>query len=129
MQKVKANLAGLVVLAVLIALVSLLVPEAEVSKPLWLFAYAGLGVCALFIWHHKRAPSHPAQWLFLTACCLMGAAAWFGLTRAVAHLAFGADEPGLSRFFDIGVALMIAPGLAFVAFAGWIRALILSILK
>lgn len=127
MQKVKANLAGLAVLAVLIALVSLLVPETEVSKPLWLVAYAVLVVCALFIWHHKRAPVHPTQWLVLAVYCLVGAAAWYGFSRAVAHLAFGPGEPGLSRFFDIGVALMIAPGLAFVAFAGWIRALVLNV--
>ena len=125
MQEMKTNLAGLSVLAILVALTSLLLLSTEVAKPLWFFVYVTWAACALFVWHHKRAPNRPTQWLLLTGCSVAGAALWFGFARLVSHLAFGVTEPGLSKFFDAGVALMIAPGLAFIALAGWARALLM----
>lgn len=126
MQKLRADLAGLGVLAILVTLASLLVPSADVPKPIWVFAYGVWVVCALFVWHHKLAPVRAGRWLFLTAASIVGAALWFGFASLVSRLVLGTDEPGLSRFFDAGVALMIAPGLAFIALAGWVRALLLT---
>lgn len=126
MQKLTANLIGLGVLAGLVALASLLVASVEVAKPIWVFAYGIWVVCALFVWQHKLAPDRPVQWLLLTAASVVGAALWFGFASLVSRFVFGTSEPGLSRFFDAGVALMIAPGLAFIALAGWVRALFLT---
>ncbi|UVH56089.1 hypothetical protein NWF24_25060 [Variovorax paradoxus] len=126
MQKMKANLVGLVVLSILVAITSLLVPSTEVAKPMWIFAYALWVVCALFVWHHKLAPDQPRRWLLMAVGSVAGAALWFGFANLVSRIAFGVDEPGLSRLFDVGVALMIAPGLAFIAIAGWARALFMA---
>jgi hypothetical protein len=122
----KADLVGLVMLGVLVAVASLLVPSSEIARPLWLFIFAVWGVCALFVWHHKLAPDQPRRWLLMAAGSIAGAALWFGFARLASRLAFGVHEPGLSGFFDAGIALMIAPGLAFIAIGGWVRALFVN---
>lgn len=126
MQKLRADLVGLGVLAGLVALASSLVPSAGVPKPIWVFTYGMWVVCALFVWHHKLAPARAVRWLFLTAASVICAALWFGFASLVSRLMLGINEPGLSKVFDAGVALMIAPGLAFIALAGWVRALLLT---
>lgn len=126
MQKLRADLVSLGVLAGLVTLASLLVSGADVPKPIWVFAYGVWVVCALFVWYHKLAPARAVRWLFLTAASVICAALWFGFASLMSRLIFGFNEPGLSRVFDAGVALMIAPGLAFIALAGWVRALLLT---
>jgi hypothetical protein len=126
MQRLRADLVGLGILAGLVALASLLVSGADVPKPFWVFAYGVWVVSALFVWHHKLAPARAVRWLFLTVASVICAVLWFGFASLVSRLMFGTNEPELSTVFDAGVALMIAPGLAFIALAGWVRALLLT---
>ena len=126
MREMKANLIGLLALAILVAVTSLLVPSLDVAKPMWLFAYVLWVVCALFVWHHRLAPVKPGKWLLAAIGSVVAAILWFGSARLVARLALGDGGSGLSRFFDLGVALMIAPGVAFIALAGWVRCMFLA---
>jgi hypothetical protein len=126
MQRLRADLVGLGILTGLVALASLLVSGADVPKPIWVFAYGVWVVSALFVWHDKLAPARAVRWLFLTAASVICAVLWFGFASLVSRLMFGTNEPELSPVFDAGVALMIAPSLAFTALAGWVRALLLT---
>ena len=119
-----ADFFGLTVLAALVALMSLYVPSSEVPGVLWVFIYMIWAAFAYFIWHHRRAPERAARWLILAALSVIGAALWFGMATLAAHLSFGSNEPGLSKVFDMTVTLIIAPGLTFIALAGWVRALV-----
>lgn len=123
MQNVKANLVGVAIGAVPIAVISLFVPNAEVPKPTWFFAFVLWVACALFAWNHKLAPVKPRGWLLMSLASIPAAGLWFGIARGASHLVFGEGESGLSAFFDVGVALMLAPGLTSIAFAGWARTL------
>ncbi|MFJ2986827.1 hypothetical protein ACIPF8_03095 [Collimonas sp. NPDC087041] len=119
-----ANIIGLVILAALMTLMSLYVPGSEVPGVFWVFIYVIWAAFAYFIWHHRKAPESATRWLILAALSVIGAALWFGIATLIAHLSFGGNEPGLSKIFDVTVALIIAPGLTFIALAGWVRALV-----
>jgi hypothetical protein len=93
---------------------------------MWLFIYILWVVCAMFVWNHKLAPGKPKEWLLLVIGSIVTAVLWFVLARFASKLVFIKDESELSRLFDLGVALMIAPGLASIALAGWIRCLLLN---
>jgi hypothetical protein len=41
----------------------------------------------------------------------------------ILYFIFRSNEPDLSKFIDAVLALMFAPGLTFIAIAGWVRAL------
>lgn len=119
-----ADAIGLAVLAVLVSLVSLFVPSVEVPEVLWAFIYVMWAACALFVWRHQKAPERATRWLLLAVASVIGAPIWYGVAVLVARLAFGSNEPELSKTFDILVTLIMAPGLTFIAITGWVRALV-----
>jgi len=98
------------------------------AKPLK--SYEATAVCTLLHsgsqFSNTPVSGVQVRWLFLTAASVICAALWFGFASLMSRLIFGFNEPGLSRVFDAGVALMIAPGLAFIPLAGWVRALLLT---
>ncbi|WP_174929790.1 hypothetical protein [Burkholderia lata] len=116
------DITGLIVQAVLVAVLSMFVPPAEIPRPLWVPIYAAWAVCAIFIWRKVEPTNKP--WLLIGLYSVGGAAIWYAVTRAISRWIFGSVEAELSQVFDLLVALAISPGLTFVAIAGWARALI-----
>lgn len=121
-----ADMIGLIALAALVGIVSLFVPGSDVPLMMWMFIYMMWVVCALFVWHHRSAPSKPRTWLVLALCSVVGAPIWYGVAALTALIFFNGSEPGLSKSFDLIMTLIFAPGLTFIALTGWIRALTLA---
>lgn len=121
-----ADMIGLIALAALVGLVSFFVPGSDVPLMMWMFVYIMWGVCALFIWHRRRAPTKPQTWLVLALCSVVGAPIWYGVAALAAFMFFDGSELGLSKTFDLIMTLIFAPGLTFIALTGWIRALTLA---
>ncbi|NVD70513.1 hypothetical protein HUX88_08065 [Duganella sp. BJB1802] len=118
-----ADTIGLLVLAALMLLASIFVPDSQIPGIAWLLIYPVGAAFSLFIWHHPKAPKDPSKWLLAAACSLVAAPLWLGIAMFGARIMF-ADEPGGSKAFDLLVALIIAPGFTIVAIVGWIRAFV-----
>jgi hypothetical protein len=121
------DIIGLIALAALIGLVSLFVPT--VPLVMWLLVYFVWTAGALFIWYHRKAPDSPEAWLVLSLCSVVGVPIGHGIATLVASMAFGGNEPGLSRTLEFTLTLICSPGLTFIAVTGWVRALALARLK
>ncbi|QNP49123.1 hypothetical protein [Diaphorobacter aerolatus] len=126
MRELKATLAGLCTLIILITCIWIFSPkEYTATRPLWIFIYFIWVSCALFIWHHKKSPKRSIQWLELTAYSIAAAGLWFCFARLISHVT-GSFDQGLSLFIDIGISLLITPGITFIALTGWVRSLFLK---
>lgn len=112
---------GLIALMAMIAAMSFFVPPSEVPGPLWIAIYLAWAAGALFVWHKVEAGWK--RWPLTVVCSIGGAALWYAATRAIAHVTFGDGEPELSKTFDLIVALILSPGLTFIAIVGWVRGL------
>lgn len=117
-----ADVTGLIVLVILVAILSVFVPSSDIPRPLWVPIYAAWAVYAIYIWRKVEPETKP--WLLIGLYSAGGAAVWYAVTRAISRWIFGAAEPELSKGFDLFVALMCSPGLTFVAIAGWARSLV-----
>ncbi|WP_155640918.1 hypothetical protein [Burkholderia pseudomultivorans] len=113
---------GLLVLMILVAILSIFISASEISRPLWVPIYAAWAASAIFIWRKVEPGTKP--WLMIGLCSIGGALLWYVVTRTASHWIFGATESELSKVFDLLVALILSPGLTFVAIAGWVRAVI-----
>src|SRR5437868_8558897 len=112
---------ALVVLMVMVAIMAAFIPPSEVPGSLWIGIYFAWAAGALFVWH--RVGAEWRRWPLIAASSMGGAALWYLATRTISHLIFGDGESELSKVFDIGVALILSPGLTFIAIAGWARGL------
>lgn len=112
---------GLVTLMAMIAIMAAFIPPSEVPGPLWIAIYFAWAAGALFVWHKVEVGWK--RWLLIVASSIVGAGLWYVATRVVSHLTFGDGEPELSKTFDLVIALIISPGLTFIAIAGWAREL------
>lgn len=121
-----ADTIGLAILAVLVGLGAFFVPNAKVPLWMWAFIYVIWLLCALFIWHHPRAPERPRTWLVVAVGTVIGAPIWYGFAALAALVFYSGSEPGLSKTFDLIMTLMLAPGLTCIALTGWVRASMLG---
>ncbi|WP_334052771.1 hypothetical protein [Burkholderia cepacia] len=113
---------GLLVLMIQVTILATFVSASQISRPLWVPIYVAWAASAIFVWRKVEAETKP--WLMTGLCSIGGAVLWFAVTRTVSHWIFGATESELSKVFDVLVALILSPGLTFVAIAGWVRAVI-----
>jgi len=117
----RAWVAGLSVVAALVALVGWLVPDEQVRRPMWVFIFAALTASAVFAWSHPEAPKSPSGWLEYIGMALIGGAVFAGVdvlffVRAPAGVSF--KDAALSNgwvLFD----LVGAGAGAIVAIGGW----------
>ena len=126
MQKIKADAVGLIVLALLITLASFLISSEIIAKPLWIFIYLILASCGLFLWRRVGSIKKTRQWFFISILSFPAAVIWFWVSGAISYALHGNAVSDFSVSFDMAMALMFAPGLASIAFAGWIRAFYLE---
>jgi hypothetical protein len=118
----KADALGFLVLAGLFFVISAFpVVRQNMDGVGWLLTYVIGVACAAFVWHHEKAPKTPRKWLMLALISLVGALLFYGFSR-LAAVVFFSTEPEASRFFDIGLTVLIAPGLTFISIAGAARA-------
>lgn len=113
---------GLLVLMILVAILSTFVSASEISRPLSVPIYAAWAASAIFAW--RKVEPEAKSWLRIGLCSIGGALLWYAVTRTASHRIFGATESELSKVFDLLIALILSPGLTFVAITGWVRALI-----
>ena len=118
------DVVGLVILAPLVALASLFVPETQMPKILWVFVYMIFCASALFVWHHPKAPQQKSKWLYLALLSVGSAMIWFGVVSLCSALFFQEAEPLLSKTINMLIAMAICPGLTLIALAGWMRCFI-----
>lgn len=121
-KKYIPDIAGLLTLLVMGWVMSILVELSKVPGPLWIAIYFGWAATALFVWY--KMDSYKNNWLTIAGFSIGGAVLWYAVTRMASHFVFGAGESTLSKIFDLAIALMMAPGLTFIALAGWVRQLI-----
>jgi apolipoprotein N-acyltransferase len=122
----KADALGFIVLAALMFVVAAFPAiGASLSVIESLFIFGITALCAAFVWRHEKAPKTTGRWLMLALITLVGAPLFYGFSRLVA-VAFFRTEPEASRFFDIILTVIIAPGLTFISLAGAVRSLLLS---
>ena len=119
-----ADAVGLICLAAPVLLAVFLWPGLQVSAPEWVFIYLMEVACAIFVWHHDKAPKQPRKWLFYALCSVLAALLWLVYSRLGAGLFFWGSEPKGSQAFDFAVALLISPGLTIIAIIGSVRALV-----
>lgn len=110
---------GLVVLMALVAILSSFVSTSEVARLLWIPIYAAWAVSAVFIW--RQVESTKNSWAVITLLSIGGALLWYFVTRYISRWIFGGAESELSKIIDLLIALILSPGLTFVAIAGWAR--------
>ena len=111
------DIIGLITLMVLVAITSTFIPESEVPRLLWIPIYAAWAVGAMFVWRRVEAN----QWPTIGLSSVGGAVLWYVVTRAISRWTFGTADSELSKVFDLLIALIVSPGLTFVAIAGWMR--------
>jgi len=122
----KADALGCLVLAGLISVISAVpVVRQNIDVVGWVLIYIVCVACAAFVWHHEKAPETPKKWLILALISLLGAPLFYGTSRLVASIFFS-TEPETSRYFDIAMTVLIAPGLTFISIAGAARAALMS---
>ena len=63
----KAALSGFFTIGFGVAIAALLVPDDEVRRPLWLFVFLALAICAWFCWAHPKGPKTPLGWFKYSA--------------------------------------------------------------
>lgn len=113
---------GLFVLIMLVAILAAFVSASEISRPLWIAIYTAWAVSTIFIWH--KVESEKNRWLLIGLASIGGAVLWYAVTRAISRLIFGDAGSELSKVIDSLIALILSPGLTFVAIAGWFRAFV-----
>ncbi|NHV26857.1 hypothetical protein [Burkholderia sp. D-99] len=113
---------GLFVLVILVAILSAFVPASEIPPSLWVPICAAWAVSAIFMWRKVGPETKP--WRLIGLYSVGGAVVWYAATRAISRWTFGTDEAELSKVVDLLLALILSPGLTFVAIAGWVRAFI-----
>lgn len=126
LSNLKSDLVGLSVLAVLVVLAIAAMPYGQTPIGMWFFIYCGWAALAEFAWRHPKAPCTASRWLLYAVYSVIAAALWFGFSRLLSKVFFGANEPGLSLTFDLALLLILSPGLTFIAVAGSARALALA---
>jgi len=118
----KADALGFLVLAALVFVMSAFpVVRQNMDGVGWLLICVVGVPCAEFVWRHEKAPKTPRKWFVLALISLVGAPLFYGFSR-LAAVVFFRTEPEASRFFDIILTVMIAPGLTFISVAGAVRA-------
>ena len=113
---------GLFVLMMLVAILAAFVSASEIPRLLWIPIYAAWAVGAIFVW--RKVESEKNRWLLIGLSSIGGAVLWYAATRAISRLIFGGAESELSKVIDLLIALILSPGLTFVAIAGWARAFV-----
>lgn len=113
---------GLMIMMPMIAIIAAFISPDNIPRPLWIAIYLAWAASAIFVWHKYIVKWE--RWPLVAAYSIGGAIIWYGATRFISYLIFGNEEPELSKIFDLVVALIISPGLTFIAIAGWIRGLI-----
>lgn len=114
-----ADSVGLVVLMALVAILSSFVSTSEVPRLLWIPIYAAWAVGAIFVWHQVESTNN--RWTVISLSSIGGAVLWYFITRVISRWVFGDAESELSKIIDLLIALVLSPGLTFVAIAGWAR--------
>lgn len=113
---------GLFILMILVAVLATFIPASEIPRIFWVPIYAVWAVGAIFVWRMIEAVNH--RWILSILSSIGGALLWYVTTRAISHLTFGSEEPALSKVIDVLIALIISPGITFIAIAGWVRSLV-----
>ncbi len=116
-----ADAVGLFALMVLVVILQTFVSPANIATPLWIPIYLVWAVCAIFVWHKPAAVWR--RWGLIGTLSMGGAVLWYVVTRGIAHMVFAIDESDLSKAIDIAVALILSPGITFIAIAGYVREL------
>lgn len=120
-----ANIAGIGVLGVLVAIAAMFVSESILPKILWLFLFIMISIIGLWLWTAKQSPKTPVGWLFAAVVSIVVAAVWYGFSRILSVILFSGHAQSLSENVDLSILIMICPGLTGIAVAGWVRALVL----
>lgn len=120
-----ADIAGVGVLGVLVAIAALFVSESILPKILWLFLFVIISIIGLWLWAARQSPETPMGWLFVAAVSIVAAGVWYGISRLLSVLLFSGHAQSLSENVDLSISFMICPGLTGIAIAGWVRALVL----
>ena len=117
----KAWVAGLSVVAVLVVLIGYLVPDQEIRRPMWLFIFATLAAAAAYWWTRPEAPKSPTAWVGYIGLALIGGA-FFAALDIVFLLKVPPGKHLISAALDNGWVLIdvaAAIGGSIVAAGGW----------
>jgi hypothetical protein len=117
------ELVGCGILAILVALFYLALPNGVISLPVLIFTLPAWIVIALFIWRHPRSPSRPREWVYMMFVCLGVGVTWCGFSLIIGRMVFSSDMLNKSDLIDILIGFAFVPGMMFVAAAGAVRAL------
>ena len=123
-----ATALALIVLGCFVAGFAAFVPDEQLGRPLWVFIYAAVAICALFCWTHKAAPKSPTAWLLWAAVSVPAAAFLFVLDGATG-LILNPNQSFIDAMTSTGwfvLNLGVSPFGTFIALSGSLRSLLLG---
>ncbi len=121
-----ADVIGLAVLLIPIALLDVWVPAASIPGIVWFFVYIALAFISWHVWRMPHAPQQPKDWLRIAGTAVVLGSIFFGMDVLIGRTD-GEDLPlwesaeRARGFLGFAFTVTIFPGVFFVAVAGVAR--------